>query len=413
MTWLDRLQPTLLLTSPSGIVFSAGWRGDPREMEKKLGIFEHPNLPGATVQDLDVKAVRNPLNFMFDGENHDLTAKYFFEVCKEKGLWKIDHPVRGVFYWQLISVREETQPVDSGNITVFATEWIEPADGIVSISVSQRVSVVKNNSSTMQDTAAGQFEDIVQLDKPSYLSQFRNSVTKATDAVVNTLAPLTKTVAEVNAAIESVHRGITVAITSTGLSTLALAGQIQSLVTLPASAIDSIDTRIDFYSDLLTQTLGLLPSTSAPNGVNTLAVQELVCTSCLAAIADIITDGDPKTREEAIVFIEKINLFFDDLTTGLDAGQDLFAGLSIENQYFSQSATYNDAVILVSSLNDLLLRRSFDLSAAKWIVLDRPRTPVEIAITESVDLDLFISSNKLSGTDILLLQPGREVVVYS
>ena len=59
-----------------------------------------------------------------------------------------------------------------------------------------------------------------------------------------------------------------------------------------------------------------------------------------------------------------------------------------------------------------ILRRSFDLAAVRYITLQSNRVPLEIALTEGMDLDLFISANQLKGDDILLLPAGRRVAVY-
>jgi hypothetical protein len=60
-----------------------------------------------------------------------------------------------------------------------------------------------------------------------------------------------------------------------------------------------------------------------------------------------------------------------------------------------------------------------NLAIERRFTLDRPRAPIEIAITEygglganDFNLDLFIYSNDLHGKDIMLLARGREVVVY-
>ena len=126
MTWIDRLSPTIDLTSPDGNIFDALWRNGPRSLTKKLGIFEFPGVKGAVVQDLDVGPTRWPLVIFFDGEDNDKEGTRFFKACKERGLWTIIHPVKGSLELQLISATELIDPVESGNITRFETEWIEP-----------------------------------------------------------------------------------------------------------------------------------------------------------------------------------------------------------------------------------------------------------------------------------------------
>jgi len=130
INWRDRLGSEIALVSPSGIQFTAKWKGNPRKKEKKLGIFEFPLVNGNIVQDLASQSSYYTLTIYFDGLNHDLNASAFFEVCDEIGTWQVYHPVHGFVELQLIRVEEDNDPVESGGITVVTTEWIEPLDEV-------------------------------------------------------------------------------------------------------------------------------------------------------------------------------------------------------------------------------------------------------------------------------------------
>jgi hypothetical protein len=63
-----------------------------------------------------------------------------------------------------------------------------------------------------------------------------------------------------------------------------------------------------------------------------------------------------------------------------------------------------------------LLSQFFNLATEKRFIIKNRRSPLEVCVTEygSIDYyDLFIESNELSGDEILLLNPGREVVIYA
>jgi hypothetical protein len=68
-----------------------------------------------------------------------------------------------------------------------------------------------------------------------------------------------------------------------------------------------------------------------------------------------------------------------------------------------------------------LLSVLFDLEIERIIVLDRPRSPLEVCITElsanagNIDAlyPAFLKQNNLHGNDILLLEAGREVKIYA
>jgi len=387
VTWVDRLLPEITLISPSGIVFTADWSGNSRSMEKRLGVFEYPKRQGAVVQDLEVGAVKYPLTLNFEGSTNDITAGRFFEACKEHGPWTVQHPVRGVKSLQLVSVTEEIQPITSGNITVVETEWIEIDNVQGDVPIPELAATIIQQTG---DTQTKHVEYVQTALMKSTLAELKNNVTSAANSVMQKMATLKQTSAEINAQMESVHRGITSTINSTGMSLASLAGQIQTLVTLPGAILTSVATTFDYYAEMLTD-----------YGTDDPVIGELIATSALTVMVQATTDGEVTTREEAIELSDMLRNGFIAMTDRLESlGPD------------TQIAVFNDNANAVSQAINLLLRRSYDLLTAKRITLKLYRSPVEIAITENVDFDYFISSNQLKGDEILLLPPGREVVVY-
>lgn len=93
--------------------------------------------------------------------------------------------------------------------------------------------------------------------------------------------------------------------------------------------------------------------------------------------------------------------------------------IDIDKQYFSQTATYTSIVNLYTIAMQLLLSQFYNLKTEKRITLKTPRSPIEITVTEygSLGIDdfyynLFLTSNNLTGSEILLLPAGKEVVIY-
>ena len=78
MSYLDRLLPGLVLTSPNGDVFNALWAGNERTASKQLGIFNYPKVDKPTIQDLGIKGAEYPLTISFSGPDNDLISTEFF-----------------------------------------------------------------------------------------------------------------------------------------------------------------------------------------------------------------------------------------------------------------------------------------------------------------------------------------------
>ena len=419
MSWRDRLRETVKLTSPEGNVFEAKWQGNQRSKDKKLGLFEFPKVKGTKVQDLDIGSTKYPLTIFFDGEDNDQESDRFFKACDERGSWNVIHPVRGALDLQLISVTENIQPVQSGNMTQFDLEWIEPLEDSEVSSLFQQRSTIDSQIDEVNSSASDQIDSNILQKTAAQVAAFEATVSSVVSAVEKFLAPIYELQSEINAQILSIKRGINSLLTAPVLDVVSIAGQIQALVQLPALAIADINSRVDAYQNFINEALNFSPETAQSKDRNIVAVQELALTSALASISFVSSTGELASRLQAIELIEANIELFKNITDTLDETQELFKDEIIDGQYFSQSESYSDALLMISQTIAYLLRSAFDLSIEKRFVLEKMRAPIEITISEYGDLgendinfDLFIESNGLKGNDILILPEGREVLVY-
>lgn len=420
MTWQDRLGEELVMMSPTGIEFIAYWKGGSRSMEKAVGIFKFPKIQGALVQDLDVGAVKYPLTFWFSGPNHDVISAAFFEACRERGKWVIYHPVRGSLWLQLISVSEDMEPVDSGNMTQITTEWIEPMDSKFTLSMSQIAAEIDEQIAEALDDGLNDFEDDIDDEEPGLLDQIRKTISDVVTKVHEVLDPISKTLSDVYAQCTAVYTSINSAIRSVTMSITSMGKLVQNLIMFPIEATNSTLHTIESCSGMIAKMVSFTPGSSSLRnkrtikaGINTLAIQQLVMTASVCAMSRaIVSATDITNRDDALFFIDTLDEQFNLVVSTLDAGQALYASSPIGSRYFTMSKSYDSLTILMMLTKRLLLQRLFDLSVAKRFTLQTARCPVEIAITENVDLDMFIASNHLKGEEILLLPVGREVVVY-
>ena len=427
MSWRDRLRPIVTLTSPEENIFEAKWKGNSRSLDKKLGLFDFPKVKGTKVQDLDIGSARYPLTIFFDGENNDQEADRFFKACSERGVWNIVHPVKGSLDLQLISVKENIEPVESGNMTQFDMEWIEPLKDSEVPSLFQQRSTIDSQIDEINSTASDQIDSNVLQQTAAQGASFESTVNAVVASVEKFFAPVYELQAEINSQILSIKRGVNTLLSAPVLDIVSIAGQIQALIQLPALAIADINSRIEAYKGFINAVLGLSPDTSETKKLtskssdrNIVAVQELALTSALASISFVSSTGELASRLQAIELINLNTELFKDITDTLDVTQELFKDEIIDGQYFSQSESYSDVLLMISQTIAYLLRSAFDLSIEKRFILEKMRAPMEITIKEYGDLGeddinfhLFVDSNGLKGNDILILPSGREVLVYA
>lgn len=418
MSWLDRLRGELTLTSPDGNVFTPLWRGNPRTIGKKLGIFEFPKVRGAIVQDLDVGAFRYSISLFFDGEDNDLEAQRFSDAVQENGVWAVTHPIYGDRLWQLMSATINDVPMESGNLTRIETEWIEPLDLEILPSPAQLAGILDSNAGDLTETAADQLEGIADQSTASGLAALKGAVEDVVSVFENTLQSISDVSAAISSEIAAIKRGIDAVLQVVPLDVIAVAGQIQALIELPGRAIEDVNARLGAYENFAAGIIGGIGhETANAEGRNRVGIKELALTTCISAVSRIAATGNLTSRTEAIEAIEGILTLFNDIIDDLDVSQEAFEDNPITTQYFSQSTSFPLTALIVAQAVALILISTFDLAVEKRFTLQTPRAPVEIAMTEYDDispemLDFFIITNGLKANDILILPAGREVVVY-
>jgi hypothetical protein len=420
MSYVERLQPQITLTSPSGLVFEAKWSGDNVTAEKDLGIFKTPGVKGLKIQDLEISAFSYPLTIFFDGPDNDRNADLFVKtLASDKGDWTVIHPVKGEKTLQLVSLSEAVQPISSGNVTVVSTDWLEVTGDISDVTAAQLSGLAVAQNGELQNSAADQVVTVVGQDTADQTGKLKNAVENTVTAFNLTLQTITDTVSEVQAQANSIKRSIDSTLEETPIDVLSIAGQIQSLVNLPNLVELDLNSKIDTYIRFKDKIFEFSPESDGIAQINTAAVQEMALTACLGAVGVASVSSVLISRQNVIDSIDKNLQLFDDITDGLDDIQELYADEPIIFSYFSQSQSYADSSLMNAVTVAYLLKSSFDLAVEKKIILTRQENPVMIAMREyqgpgenDENIDLFYSSNCLTGSETYLLPAGWEGVVY-
>lgn len=419
MSWRDRIRGTIELTSPGGQTFTALWGGNSRSREKKLGIYNYPKVDGAVVQDLGINSTTYPLTIFFDGDDNDIEANRFFNALAERGVWDVVHPLFGALILQPVSFTPIDNPVESGNVTEIGTEWIEPipTDTILStVQIAAQIEATKNESNAK---GSEQLVAKVELDTAEQTTTFKAAVTDGKTAIERFLGPIAELTSEVDSAFKAISRSIDDTLDQVTIPVDVIAGQLQQMIQVVDSATTDFGAKLTAFRNLSNDVLLLLPTIASSANINNVAVIELIETATIAVTGIATAGAELDTRSEAITAIDTIGDQFTTITDGLDDIQSLYSDRDIDLQYFSQSLSFPDSSRLTFQAIALLLRRSFDLAIEKRFILDRPRAPIEITVTEYGELgdndtnfDLFIGSNNLTGDEIRILPAGRQVVVY-
>jgi len=419
VSWSDRVQGTIKLTSPDGEVFSAKWIGNSRSVQKKLGIFTYPKFDGAVLQDLGLAGTRYPLKLHFDGPDNDLESSRFFDAFTARGTWQIQHPTKGMLTLQPLTVTENIEPTESGSITVFDTEWLQPVSPASVVSTAQLAAFIRSQSRNIDDVALSQMTIVADQQSVEEVNAIKNATETTLSVYDKTVASLLETSGGLAAEAAGIRRGIADTLSTTPLDLTVLGGQIQAVMRTPSKVTGDMLQTLKPFADFIDQ-ISVLPDEEADqNYLNILAIREIFLTSANSSMALVSSANTLDTRAQALEAADLLSLQFQTITDSLDVAQNQFETLRVDQQYFSQSTSFVESAQITAGATRYLLEASFNLAIEKRFTLDRERAPIEITITEYGELgdedsnfDLFITSNELKANDILLLPAGREVVVY-
>lgn len=430
MAWQDRVREAAY-TPPSGDRIVFAFEDVRVDVAKRSTAFVFPGVDGAYVQDNGHGAQRFPLRCFFHGDDHDLEADTFIEALLERGLGRLEHPFYGTF--DVVPLGEITRRDDlraAANQTVIDVVFSRSLAAVYpQLQASPRQAVVAELEA-LDDAGAAQLESAVDLStvasQEEAKAKSRGLVQDASAALAEIAAATSKVNDAFQDAVSAINGGIDVLIGQP----LGLAQQLFGLVTGPAAAASGIKSRIEGYAaliDTVTSAADAQPALAFTGGVvlesrrrlvaNAFHLAALVSSAAIAGLIRSTLEHRFDTRSEALTTAEALLDELGDLVAWMDAGFASLAsvggpgGIDTGGGYQAlQSATALAAGRLVEI--------SFSLLPERRIVLDRPRTILDLAaeLYGSVDdaqLDFLIASNGFTGSEILEVPRGRAVVYYA
>lgn len=421
MTWESALREEIKLTSPEGNVFYALWRNNERSFEKKLGRFNPPKFSGTIVQDLGHTGDLYPLNVYFDGPFHQDDVDNFYKALKEKGQWEVIHPVKGPLILQLILCREVISPIETGNYTELELQWIVPANLQRLVSPLELLSsLIAEISNAIADAIA--ILQQLKTDLYAAITAASNALNQIAALQDDTLGQLVSTSALAQDAFETAQTSFNNALAAFGIDNTDTADIGQGMVDMSLAAVSeetNFENPAAYYESLNDDMTSVAIDDISEEGYNNALCIEFGMTTSLIAVAQLVANVEFESRSDVINAIETITSFFNDTVASIEDLQDLFSSLDIDFQYFSQTLTYTTLINLYTLCLRYLFAQFYELSTEKVITLKKNRSPIEITVTEygtlgkdDINYDLFLTSNNLTGDDILLLPAGMEVKIY-
>lgn len=411
MSWQDRLRDAVYV-SPSGERINFDYEDVRQTVDKKTTGFEFPDADGTYVQDLGHSGRRYPLRIFFWGNDYDIDAALFEAALLERGTGTLEHPIYGVMnVVPFGTITRNDALKTAANQAVFEVTFWETIDIIYPSEQTDPASEVLTAVDEYNDAAAAEFEEITDLDSAVEQTSFKNSYNALLDSAKSGLQAVADAQEDVqkqfDAIADSINEGIDILVGQP----LALAFQTTLLLQSPARALTSIAARLSAYGNLASSIFSgptASPGNDARNS-NEFHTDDLYASTYVTGSIVSVVNNQFTTKTEALEAAEIILAQFEAVTEWRDNNFESLAEIDTGSSY----QQLQEAVALTAGF---LVQISFTLKQEHSIVLNRNRTIIDLVaeLYGSVDdqLDFFINSNNLSGSEILELPKGREIVYY-
>jgi len=408
MAWTDRLKEAAY-TSPSGVRIVFDYENVAKELEKRTTAFDFPDADGTFVQDLGNSGRRYPLRVFFWGENYDQNTDAFEAALSERGPGRLDHPLYGtidVVPFGIIGRRDDLKT--AANQAIVEVTFFETIGLIYPASQGDPASAVLAAVEEYNDAAAGGFSSeitsISAVEEAKFKNDYLNLLRSAKSGLSSIAAEKDEVERRFNAINDAIEQSIDVLVGEP----LTLGFQTLALIQAPARAVVTAVARLEAYKNLA---LAIVADNdpSDVNDSNEFHTKDLYASTYVTGSVVSVVNTQFTTKSEALTAAEEILNQLDTVTTWRDENYLLLAEIDTGEAY----QKLQEAVALTAGF---LVEISFTLKQERRIVLTRNRTIIDLVAQYygSIDdqLDFFINSNSLTGSEILEVPKGREIVYY-
>ena len=431
MPWQDRIR-TASYTDPKDVDHVFDFETVSRVTEKRTTAFSFIGVDESYVQDNGYGSRKYAMRCFFTGDDHDLEATKFEAGLLWPGVGKLHHPLYGVFNVVPFGTITRTNRLVSGanQSVVEVTFWT--TTGVVYPTAERSPKNEVLASIDDFDVAVTEsYADSMDVDNSSKSAKMRGTVEgvlSATNAILRPIAEATEEVTrEFRAWQQTINRSINVLVGNPVL----LATQLGNLIKAPARALIGIQNRLTSYGNYVRATSLSVAGTpwDAPSAeaqprrqsqiANDWYTADMTATYALVAMALSAVEAEYKTRPEALSVAEFLLSELDIMAAWRDRGYAVFTGVELGSQIqvVDDGKAWGAASNTIYLCAGYLVSLAFSLETERTMVLDRPRTIIDLAGELYGDvsderLSFLISSNDLCGCEILELPRGKEIVWY-
>lgn len=444
IAWDTRLRDAVYVAPQSRARIKFQYEDVSRSFDVRTVEFEFPGVNGGYLQPNGYTARRYPMRCFFTGPVCDLEAAVFEDALIQTGIGRLEHPLYGpinVLPFGEVSRRDDLKT--AANQTIIEVVFSTTLGAIYPLAQKTAENEITASIGAFDVAVAQEFERVMNLKGAVNRANAKATFKSFLKGVSSTLSGISKGVASVNRAFRDVQRAVNDGMDVFIGQPLLLARQISDLLKAPARGLRGVGSRLDAYSRLADSIFGsdagqpgkllasgttiALRTDKIANDFHSADLMVMcIVSACITAVVSppLNEDGEPSgealfnTKPEALNAAAAVLALYDAAVAWRDAGHEALRQIAGVHGYQVDGAgSYQELQRAVAQVAGFLVDISFTLVPERRIVLDRPRTILDLAaeLYGSVDdkLDFLIDTNNLTGEEILELPRGRSILYYS
>jgi len=415
MSWEDRLK-TAAYISPLGFRREFEYEDVTKNFNKKTATFEFPAANGTYVQDLGYSGRRIPIRAIFSGGDCDLEALSFETELREKGIGRLEHPIYGTINVMPVGAitRSDRLKTAANQAFVEVTLW-ETIWEIYAGSITDLLDDILKGIDFYNEAASGQLNTEAIVDKVTESASFKNFYGSIVSSTTKGLGGIASTDSAVSTNFNAVSKSMQSDLSSEQEPDVeTLGNQTAILVQLPAKTKSiELSVKSEAYNTLfnnLTKPQNINQEILYNNRVsNEFHSRDIYAGMYISGIFTSVLNTGVKIRSETIDAADNLIQM---LTVWTNWRDDNYDALNKDDT----GNAYRQLQELVSLTLGYLIELSFSLQTERRIVLTRARSMIDLVgeLYGTIDdkLDFFIQTNNLTGSEILELPRGKEIVYF-
>jgi prophage DNA circulation protein len=409
MSWKDRLEGSeLVITTGDGKEYRPSWMNAGYEVAFNVSFFDFKETAGTLVDRQEPQGKRYGIEIFFQGDAHLDQRDAFMESTNDKAAWKIFHPYYGSILVQPIRLFVDNTVENVTRIAGEVFETISVDAAKVSVSAPDKIAEDKV-------TADAAFTASYDKDIPSPVAKDRTSMLAKVNGVYNSVSGFIKDNTDYSD-FTNAYNSANALINTTVFDTLAVLGQVQSLINLPAAFADTLRNRVNMFKFQMDEING---GVSSIIRMQDKKLYEFTAGTALgglllASVTNI--DNAYDTRPLVLAVIDDIVTYHDAYMTNLDSLQTATGGTL--TSYIPNPAAVTALSQLVSYTVNALLDIANDSKQERSILLEESSNIILLAkrfyglLPDDSTIEYFKETNRIGLSEILEIKKGRQIIYY-